>query len=75
MNSADRSGAIGLAFDLFGKLSCFHEQMLFERFAALPIDTGCFILGGHLAGGRVKVQLGVNFVNQRVPFASSHFVF
>ena len=44
-------------FDFFGRLSCFHEQMLFERFTALPIDSGCFLLPGHLAGGRVKIQL------------------
>ena len=63
MNAADRTGPIGLAFDLFGKLTCFHEQMLFERFAALPIDARCLLLRGHLASGREKVQLSVNFVD------------
>ncbi len=52
MNATNRTRAIGLVFDLFGELSCFHEQMLLERFAALPIDTRGFLLRGHLAGGR-----------------------
>ncbi len=75
MNATNRIRSIGLVFELCGELSCFHEQMLFELFAALPIDSGCFLLPGHLAGGREKIQLSVHFVNQRMPFASSHFVF
>ena len=42
VNSTHRSGAIGLGFDFFGELSCFHEQMLFERLAAVPINSGRF---------------------------------
>jgi hypothetical protein len=48
-----------------------HDQVLFKRFAGLPIDTCCTLLAGHLAGGQVQVQLTLNLVNQRVPSASS----
>jgi hypothetical protein len=75
LNSPDRRGSIGAAFELFAELACFHDQVLFKRCAGLPIDAACTVFAGHLAGRHVQVQFRVNLVNQRVPFASFHLVF
>ena len=59
---------------LFAETACFHCQMLFECFTALPIDSRCFLLPRHLASGREQIQRSVDLVNQRVPSASFHLI-
>ena len=66
--------SIGAGSDLFGEIACFHCQMLFECFTALPIDSRCFLLPRHLASGREQIQRSVDLVNQRVPSASFHLI-
>jgi hypothetical protein len=64
---------VGAYMGLCETVAGLHDQVLFKRFAGLPIDAGCSVLAGHLVGGQVQLQLTVNLVNQRVPFASSTF--
>ena len=64
LDAADRFGPIAAAAKMLAEPTCFHDQVLLEIFAALPIDSGCCFLGRHLAGGQVQVQISVNLVNQ-----------